>query len=307
VDPQLTLLAVFAAVALVLFAVAMLLRDVFFGGNAANDLASAALGRLPHYDEFPPRGPIARVDYLLNQLAAGTGHALTPLAAVMLMLLCGLAAGGGIFVWRENPYMALGGFVAGVLIALVGLLIVRARRVKAIHEQLPDVIELLARAVRAGESIDQALALAAETTPLPLGPELRRCSGQLALGLSLSAAMRGVTRRVPVTEVRMLTAALVVQQQAGGSLPLTLERLSRVVRDRISYYRQLSASTGASRMGTILVTLAGPFVALYLFIWQHDYLARFWNLPHGLWLLGLAGVLEVIGIFWATRVLKSQF
>jgi tight adherence protein B len=168
-------------------------------------------------------------------------------------------------------------------------------------------MELLARAVRAGESLDQAIQLVGSTVKKPLGPEFKRLAHQLEMGLSIDTAMRAISRRAPVAEIRILASALMVQRQTGGSLPITLERLSAVIRDRLSYHRQFKAATGAGRISTILIGVAGPLIALYLLIFQRDYFNKFFESFPGQMMLTTAICLQIIGFFWIYRLLKSDY
>src|SRR4029077_1208925 len=127
----------------------------------------------------------------------------------------------------------------------------RNERFAQIRELLPGSMELMARAVRAGETLDQAVDAAGWGTLEPLGIEWRRAARHLDLGLSVPGAMKSMTKRAPLMEMRILSTALNVQRRTGGNLPTTLERLSHVIRDRLSYQRQFRAATGASRMATI--------------------------------------------------------
>jgi tight adherence protein B len=168
-------------------------------------------------------------------------------------------------------------------------------------------MELLARAVRAGESLDQAVHLVGETVPKPLGPEFRRCARQMEMGLSVDAAMQSMSRRAPVTEIRILASALTVQRKTGGSLPITLERLSAVIRDRLNYRRQFKASTAAGRVSTLLIGAAGPFVAVYLMVFQAAYFQKFLDSFGGQMMLLTALVLQVVGYIWVYSLLRTDY
>src|SRR4029078_9732886 len=119
----------------------------------------------------------------------------------------------------------------------------RADRINRIREQLPSSMEMMSRAVRADETLDQAVDGAGRTTETPLGIEWRRAARHLDLGLSVPAAMKSMTKRAPLMQMRILSTALNVQRRTGGNLPTTLERLSHVIRDRLSYQRQFKAAT----------------------------------------------------------------
>jgi tight adherence protein B len=168
-------------------------------------------------------------------------------------------------------------------------------------------MELLARAVRAGETLDQAIALVGETTEEPLKSEFVRCSKHLDMGLSLDAAIRSLTRRAPLPETRIFAATLMVQRRAGGSLPVTLERLARVIRDRLSYQRQFRAATSAARFSMIFILLIGPLVLAYMWFFQREYVQNFVSTPQGHILMITAVILQVIGTIWVFKLLRSDY
>jgi len=231
----------------------------------------------------------------------------TPEGAFLTAVFVGLIPSGIVLLWRDDLFEAAAAMAAGMVIVMAYYLFLRRQRHVAMQEQLPEVMELLARAVRAGETLDQAIELVADTTSEPLGVEFRRCSRQLDMGLSVDAAMQSMALRVPLSEMRILATALSVQRRTGGSLPTTLERLSFVVRDRISYHRQFRAATGAGRISTILIGAAGPLVAIYMLVWQREYFNRFTETFPGQVLLATAIILQVIGMLWIYLLLRSDY
>ena len=123
----------------------------------------------------------------------------------------------------------------------------------------------------------------------------------------MNAAMRSLTQRTPIPEMRILSATFTVQRRSGGNVAVTLDRLASVIRDRLSYRRQFMAATGASRMATIMISLAGPLVFSYMMFAQPDYMGQFFELPGGLTLLSVAGVLEFIGLVWVIGLLRNDY
>ena len=113
-------------------------------------------------------------------------------------------------------------------------------------------MELMARAVRAGESLDQAIALAGNSG-FTRGRRVPLLRSQMKMGLSLESAIRGLVSRAPLAETRILAMTLIVQRRRGGSLPTTLERLARVFRDRSNFYRQFQAATALGRGSAVMI------------------------------------------------------
>jgi tight adherence protein B len=313
-SPDLMALLVFGFAACLIAAVGLLVRDVF--GRTRRQAEERVSGRLGEtgvsqlptiFDEPPARSWLGRLDQRFNRLVAETGLDMEPAGAFLLMILCGLVLGGSLFVWREQILLAIGGMAAGMVVPLVYLVIRRNRRRRAMQEQLPDVLDLLARGVRAGESLDQAIALVGEDSPPPLGIEFRRCARQMEMGLSLQAAMRSLVRRVPLMEARIMASALLVQRASGGNLATTMERLAAVVRDRLSYRRQFRATTAAGRYGATLIALVAPLVLAVMAIWQPEYAANFFSEPFGWILIGTAFVLNLLGVLWVFSMLRTDY
>jgi tight adherence protein B len=313
-SPQLVALLAFGALACAIAGLGLLARDIFGRRQrVAEDRvlerpSETGVAQLPTvFDEPPARSWLGRLDQGFNRLVAESGLAMEPMAAFLLMLLCGLALAGTLFLWREQELLAIAGMAVGMVLPLIYLAIRRNRRRRAMQEQLPDVLELLARGVRAGESLDQAIALVGEDSPPPLGIEFRRCARQMEMGLSLQAAMRSLVRRVPLMEARIMASALLVQRASGGNLATTMERLAAVVRDRLSYRRQFRATTAAGRYGATLIALVGPIVLLVLAIWQPEYAANFFTEPFGWILIGAAFVLNLLGLIWVFSLLRTDY
>lgn len=252
-------------------------------------------------------GFFARMENWFERLYFESGMGLGSDMAFMYEMAAALFVGGAVYIWLDDMLAAVFGAIAGFILVVGIFLFLRARRRKAICEQLPDVVEHIARAVRAGRTVDQAFELVGQTSPQPLGIEFRRCAGQMGMGLSVDATMRSLTRRVPIEEMRILASTFIVQRRAGGNLPTTLERVAHVIRDRLSYHRQFNAATAGSRLSLIILSLAGPAVVTYMLIWRREFIDRFFESPLGILLLITAIVLYLAGFFWAYRLLRTNY
>lgn len=312
-DPTLVSLIVFAGLLLFVAAVAMVIRDARASSRATvaqrlgENGGAASLERLPDPETRAARGPVGRFDRWFERLVAETGLDMNALSAFLMIILGGVLVGGLVFVWRDRISAALFSGLAGMAVVFLFLLWRRGRRRRLILNQLPEVIEMLARSVRAGRTLDQSFELVGETVADPMGREMRRCARHLDMGLSMEAALSALSRRAPLSEMRILVATLIVQRRAGGQLPVTLERLARVIRDRVSYRRQFRAATAAARISAILIAAAGPLVVIYMMIWQPEYVQRFLDHPQGQMLLMVAIGLLIIGSVWVAAVLRNDY
>lgn len=302
-----TTVAIAAFLSLSAFTVALVLlaRSLFFGEAVAVTAGSQRIRRMPTvFDQAPATSVLGRFDQGFDRLILESGLQATPSAFFMLMLAVGLLAGGAIYlVFNE---MMTGILVMGVamLLSLGVVFVIRARRLKTIKTELPLTLDLMARAVHAGESLDQAIELIGEETKGPLGAEFRRCTSHLKMGMAMSAVMKSLTSRIPLMEMRILASTLLVHRKTGGHLADALERMSSVVRDRINYQRQMKASTGAGRLSAMIIATISPVLYGVMIFWKPEHFQVLLNDPLGQSLLTLAAVLETIGIVWVYRSLK---
>lgn len=294
----------FLGLAAIPAAALLLVRDIRARRRAArqSDTSRAVIWRpLPDRKSLP-RGTSGAI----RRVVLDSGLDVQPIAAVLLMLLCGTALGGSLAIAFDHPLPGLAGMMLGMAVGYVYFAICRARRMKALQEQLPDAFDLLMRAVRAGESLDQAIALAAEEVPKPLGVEFQRCARQIDMGLSVASVADGFARRVPLTDAQIFATTLTVHRQAGGNLAMTLERLAQVVRDRLSYRRQFRAASAGGRAAAILISSVGFIAFCVLLIWQPQYLAPLFHERSGNIVLVSIVVLQIVGLTWVAALLRHD-
>lgn len=306
-SPSLIALLAFGTIALATAATWLLVRDLVFGGNVGSSIPALPLRRLPlARDERQPTSTIGRFDAWFERLIVESGLEWTPITAMLVLLLGGSIVGGSLFVWLETPFPALFGMLLGMIIVVIYMSIMRSRRIRLLQDQLPAAMDMLARGVHAGESLEQALQMVGDKSSEPLAVEFRRAANQMTLGLSIAAVMRSLVYRVQLQDVQIFTSTLTVHRQAGGNLARTLERLAAVVRDRLNSRRQQRAATSAGRMSATFLAVMGPFVFVFLFVAQRDYVNQLLESPTGQTLLVVAIFLEVVGLIWIVRMLRTE-
>jgi tight adherence protein B len=305
-----TALIAIVAVTIGLFAFVLffLLRSLFVHRETpVADLDARSVRRQKTvFDQPPATDGVGRLNQGFDRLILESGLNITPLAGVLMLLAWGILVGGAVLLIWDNLLAALICTVLALIAMLYILSWIRRRRMNRIREEVPYAADLLARGVRAGESLDQAIAMVGNETTGPLGGEFHRCSQQLDMGRSMTTVMRSFTSRVRMIETRVLASTLIVHRQAGGNLPLALERMAQTIRDRANYRRQMRASTGASRLSAIIIASIAPVVFLLLFLWQPEHFNELINDSLGRTLLLAAIVLEIVGIYWVVRLLRNE-
>ncbi len=136
-DLSLVTLLIFLAVASICATLLFLVRDLFRRRPA--ETTELDLSTLVPPKELPPVD-----ESWLGRLASESGYGFTSETIVLLAILIALAVGGALFIWQDDPLAATVGAILGVLVVLVTLSYLRARRIHAIREQLPDCMDLMA-------------------------------------------------------------------------------------------------------------------------------------------------------------------
>ncbi|MFV0444590.1 MAG: type II secretion system F family protein [Planctomycetaceae bacterium] len=241
-----------------------------------------------------------------DRLMIQTGWGLPPVVILMLCVVSAVALGGLVLVWLENPLpAAVAAVLGGILPIMIGVA-VRANRQKQINEQLPGMIDELARAARTGRSLDSCLQMVANDTPAPLGTEMQACVRKMTLGLPVSEAMAQLPERTGVVSTSILNTALAVHRQTGGDLVRVLERLSHTLRDRQQFLGRLSASTTASRLTAFLMIGLPPIILAFFLFRDPEYFRKLMDSSWGRMTTIVATILMFIGSVWVLRVLSTS-
>ncbi|QDT42257.1 Bacterial type II secretion system protein F domain protein [Gimesia alba] len=309
-DSSLVALICFAAVTVSVLAVYLFFRDL----SGAGKLKSGQFSKRPRlrrirnvFDQEPSASILGRIDQSFDRLVLENGSDFTPFSAFLLLIVCGLAIGGSIFVYSDQPLAGIAGMVGGMVAVLIVFHFRRKRRMQMIQEELPEMIDLLARSTHAGASLEQAIAIVGEETKGPLSSEFRRCARQLDMNMSVPAVMKSLSNRIQLVDLKILTSTLMLYRKTGGNLPANLERMADVIRDRINYRRQMKASTGAGRASALLMTVVAPVAFVVLLVVFPDHVSNLYTDPIGNMLLLIAIVLEVIGIIWVSTLLRTEY
>lgn len=300
---------VFAAITLTVTAAGLWIRDLFFAGVGTSGIGISPrrLRRVPSvFDAASANTLLGRIDQGFERLVLESGSRLTSAALFWLLMLCAIVAGGVLGFLEDDPLMGVGGALLGIVLPLLYYVYLRMRRMSQIREELPVVLDMVARTIRAGKSVDQAIELVATESTGPLGAEFRQCSLQLQMGRGFESAVRSMAARVRLVEMQILATTLVVQRGSGGNLSETLDRMAVVVRDRMVAYRQMMAATGAGRISTMIVASIGPFAYLFLLLVHRPHLQLMFDDSLGRLMLLVALLLEIVGLAWVFVLLRRE-
>lgn len=199
---------------------------------------------------------------------------------------------------------ALGGTAA--ILPLLWLILRRKQRLKKFAAQLPDALELIARALRAGHSLAAGFNLVQEEMGMPIGREFGRVFEEQNLGIPMEDALNSLTDRVPNLDLRFFATAVILQRQTGGDLAEILDKIGYLVRERFKIWGQVQALTGEGRLsGAVLLGLP-PALFLAVYRMNHDYIMLLFTDPMGKQMLAGAIVLQVMGALAIRKIINIK-
>ena len=231
---------------------------------------------------------------------------ISPLTVVMLCILGGIVFGGLILVLQENLLSASVGLALGSVVPLLYVFFARMKRQRLMTQQLPGMIEEMARAAKSGRSIDQCCAIVASDTPEPLGSELRVCARRMEMGQDIATAMHDLPDRTGLVALNILVTSLSVHQTTGGDLVMVLERLAATIRDRLLFLGRLRAATIGSRWTAILMISLPPLIITFFVLRDANYLNQLLSTYWGRTMSIAAVVMDVIGSVAVLSILRGS-
>lgn len=178
----------------------------------------------------------------------------------------------------------------------------RSRRLRKFEEHLPEALDLLGRAVRAGHSFTTGLELIAQECVQPIAGEFRTTFEEQNLGLPLRDSLLNLAERIPLVDVRMLVTALLIQRDTGGNLAEILDELSRVIRERFRIYREVGVKTAQGKLTAGILIGLPIFMLLALGTLNPSYIQVLFNDPTGRSMLMIAAAMQVFGSMLLWRI-----
>lgn len=227
-----------------------------------------------------------------------------PRDIILFSIVLALVPAALVFLWIPNWILA---FVVGIVGATLPYLFVsmkRAQRRKQLVGQMPDAFELMARVLRSGQTIAQALRSVSEEFSRPISEEFGLCWEQQNLGLSPDASYFELARRTGVLEMKIFVVALAIHRTTGGNLASLLEKLANVIRQRQRIRGHIQALTAEGRFQAYIL-MALPLVLLAVICFLNPGYAQV--LLDNPWLLIGMLISECIGGLWMRSIVNFDF
>ena len=246
--------------------------------------------------------PLQRIDALLIQ----AGSTLTverflgfSLASFLLALLASMR-------WPLPLALRLVLVLPALAIPYIMVRRARTRRLCHIEHQLPDAADFIARALRAGHSFTNVLQIVGNELPEPLSSEFRLAREEINYGVPMGEALHNMAARIPLTDLRYLIIAVLIQRESGGNLAEILGSISTIIRSRLKLVAQVRVLSAEGRMSAWILGLLPFAVMLVLALVNPDYVSLLWTDPTGIRLLWYAAGMILFGVIWLRKVIRIR-
>jgi tight adherence protein B len=198
------------------------------------------------------------------------------------------------------------GAIVMASLPLLWLIWRRRKRLKAFAVQLPDALELIARALRAGHSLASGFNLVKEEMAPPIGKEFGRVFEEQNLGIPMDDSLSNLTSRVPNLDLKFFSTAIVLQRQTGGDLAEILDKIGYIVRERFKIWGQVQALTGEGRLSGIVLLALPPVLFLAVYRLNPEYIMMLFSDPMGKKMLAGAVIMQVLGALVIRKIINIK-
>ncbi len=270
------------------------------GGNGESKLIKQRLlADAPAMDHFLMTIP--RV-HLLDRMLQQSGLTMN-VASYLGWTLLATVVGMGLAAFINLPMLS------GMLMASFPWLYVRRgihRRLEKVEQQMPEVLELMSRAMLAGHAFPSALKMVGDEMAEPAAGEFRIVFDEINYGISVPEALNNLAARVPSTDVSYFVISVLIQRETGGNLAELFGNLSTLIRERLKLQGSVRVLAAEGKLSAQILTALPFTLALVINFVNPGFLRVLWTDPMGLKIVGAAFILMLIGIFWMWRIIKIR-
>ena len=244
--------------------------------------------------------------HTLDKLIEHSGAKFNVSQFLLVSFSCGLVAMVLALIVQIPVLIAALLGIAAAGIPMLFLLGKKRKRLTRIEEQLPDALDLMSRALRAGHALPSAIKMVGDEMTDPIASEFSIMFDEVNYGIPIGDALRNLSVRVPSTDVGYFVVAVQIQRETGGNLTEILGNIAAIVRERLKLFGQIRTFSAEGRLSAWILTLLPFCLAAVINILNPGFMKVLWTDPLGPRILGLMAVLIVIGIFWMRKIIRIR-
>jgi len=192
------------------------------------------------------------------------------------------------------------------LLPYIYISIKKTRRMEKFQRQLPDALDLIARALKAGHAFTAGLKMVGDEMGQPLGTEFQKTLQEINFGVSVPDALKSLPNRVDCPDLKYFIISVILQRETGGNLAEILEKIAYLIRERFKLQGRIRVLSAEGKLSAIIL-IAIPFVvALALYFLNPGYIQILFTDPFGKVLITFALVMMAIGILIMKKMIRIR-
>ena len=242
----------------------------------------------------------------LGRIIEQSGRSILAHRLVGLAMLLAVVAFVLTQVAVERPLISV---LAAVLAGCVPFVVIhreRRLRLEKFEEQLPDAMDIMKRALRAGHPFNACLKLVADDMQAPIAREFELTFADVNYGNDLRQALLGMLLRVPSSNLMAVVTAVLIQKETGGNLAEIFDRIAQVIRSRFRFGRRVRTLSAEGRLSAWILALVPLILFAAIWILSPAYLPPLLRDPFGQKMIVFAGVMLVIGVLWMRKIIRIE-
>jgi tight adherence protein B len=226
----------------------------------------------------------------------------------IVIVSAGLAVSACVVGWIMSRLWQVAALAAavGLLLPYLSVLRQRAKRMAQFEEQMPEAIDVIQRALKAGHPFNRCLKLVAEDMQDPIAREFELTFADISYGNDPRRALFGLLERVPSVTLTAFITAVLIQRETGGNLAENLGRISNVIRGRFRFQRRVKTLSAEGRLSGWILALTPLTLFAILWALHPEYIALLTQHPQGPKLITAAIVMGTLGIVWIRKLVRIE-
>ncbi|GEM_PF-142483 len=231
---------------------------------------------------------------------SGTRFVTMHMVAVVIVTLI-------VFVLTKNFIITLAVVVLVIFLPFLLINFKTNQRIKKFNEQLPDTLQLVEGALKAGYSLNQSLVMVINETKPPISEEFRVTINEIRMGISEKEALENMAKRINSELFNWVILAVNIQREVGGNLAEIMDIIANTIREKERVLRQIKALTAEGKLSAYVLIGLPIILGVALSILNRAYISVLFTTKTGFLMLALAAVLMIVGIFWILKIVKIDY
>lgn len=225
---------------------------------------------------------------------------------MMVVGVLAVLGGAAPLVFGPHPLFAPVG--AAMLAGVPFLWLVRRKkkRVRNFLDAMPEAVELIGRALRAGHGLASGLKLVSEEMKGPIADEFGRVFEEQNLGIPIEMSLRGMAERIPAMDVRFFVIAVIIQRSTGGDLAEVLDKIGKLIRQRFELFGHVRGLTAEGRLSGVVLLALPPGLLGFLSFSNYPYVSTLFTTSVGNKMLVITAVLQLVGAWMIRKIVEIK-